>query len=574
MATFNAALSVLIVEDNEGDGELTKIAIAQTQIDGEVRVVNSVAAALESLQVFSTDVVLLDMGLCEAVALDRLHTVISHAPFTPIILLTGLGNQNTALQALKCGASDYLVKGDYTPSLLARAIRYAIERKKSELALLGAARLDSVTGLINRSYFFSLLEHALDRAKRNSSEVHVLFLDLDHFKNINDHLGHAAGDALLHEVGARIQGAVRNSDLVARLGGDEFTVVVEDADSTSTSLTVANKILSAMQPPFHISGVEVMMTSSIGIAGFPSAGDDAATLLQHADTAMYRAKDKGRNAVEYFSDDMNIEVRKAFELEMSLRRALQDKEFELYYQPIIDSLSGEIRSAEALLRWHRDGRAEPIEPDEFIPMLESSGLIREVGVWVLRTACAQCRQWHDTVQAGLRVSVNISPRQIQTPGFAQIVEQALHDTDLAAEYLTIEITERLLLEGSEANVATLTALRQLGVAIAIDDFGSGYASLRYLTMFPFDTVKIDRSFVQDIAVHSNSDLITAGILSIAKGLGQTVVAEGVETRAQLDFLSEHDCHEIQGFFYSRPLTVTLFEENYAQLIPQRMTAVG
>ncbi|MFT5176317.1 MAG: two-component system cell cycle response regulator, partial [Gammaproteobacteria bacterium] len=197
MATFNAALSVLIVEDNEGDGELTKIAIAQTQIDGEVRVVNSVAAALESLQVFSTDVVLLDMGLCEAVALDRLHTIISHAPFTPIILLTGLGNQNTALQALKCGASDYLVKGDYTPSLLARAIRYAIERKKSELALLGAARLDSVTGLINRSYFFSLLEHALDRAKRNSSEVHVLFLDLDHFKNINDHLGHAAGDALL-----------------------------------------------------------------------------------------------------------------------------------------------------------------------------------------------------------------------------------------------------------------------------------------------------------------------------------------------------------------------------------------
>ena len=572
MAGVNAALTVLIVEDNEGDSVLAKIALAESEIDCEVHVAESIGAALESLQVLSADLVLLDMGLPDAVGLDGLHAIISHAPFAPVILLTGFGNQDTALQALEFGASDYLVKGEYTPSLLARAIRYSIERKKSELALLGAARFDAVTGLINRSYFYSLLEHALARAKRNSSQVHVLFLDLDHFKNINDHLGHAAGDALLREVGARIQGAVRNSDVVARLGGDEFTVIVEDADSASTSLVVANKILRAMQPSFHIAGVDVIMTPSVGIAGFPNAGDDAATLLQHADTAMYRAKAKGRNAVEFFSDEMNAAVREAFELEMSLRRALLAEEFELYYQPIIENPGGELRAAEALLRWHRDGRAEPVEPDEFIPMLESSGLIREVGVCVLRSACAQCRQWHDTVQAGLRVSVNISPRQIQAPGFVQVVEQALRDADLAAEYLIIEITERALLEGNEANLATLLALRQLGVAIAIDDFGSGYASLRYLTMFPFDTVKIDRSFVQEIAVHANRELITAGILCIAKGLGQTVVAEGVETQAQLDFLSEHDCHEIQGFFYSKPLTVGMFEQSYAQQAPKRSTA--
>jgi diguanylate cyclase (GGDEF)-like protein len=382
MTQANTARSILIVEDNEGDIELVKIALADAGVDAQVRGVDRITAAIQALQHANADAVLLDMGLPDAVDLDGLHAIISHTPFTPIILLTGLSNQGTALQALERGAADYLIKGDYTPDVLARAILYAIERKKSELAMLGAARFDTVTGLTNRSYFHSLLEHA----KRSSSEVLVLFLDLDHFKNINDSFGYAAGDELLFEVGARIQAAVRSSDVVARLGGDEFTVMIEDVDSTSMSILVANKILTAMRRSFHIAGVDLIMTPSIGIAGFPTAGGDAASLLQHADTAMYRVKSNGRNSVEFFSDEMGVEVREVFELELSLRQALQADEFELYYQPVIENQSGEIRSAEALLRWHRGGRTEPIDADEFIPMLESSGLIREVGEWVLRTA--------------------------------------------------------------------------------------------------------------------------------------------------------------------------------------------
>ena len=315
-----------------------------------------------------------------------------------------------------------------------------------------------------------------------------------------------------------------------------------------------------MQTPFTVGGVDLVVTPSIGIAGFPDAGDNASALLQHADIAMYRAKSRGRNTIEFFTEEMNTVVRESFELELALRRALAQNEFELYYQPIIDRVTGGVSTVEALLRWHREGAVEPTGPDEFLPMLERTGLIREVGDWVLQTACAQCRVWQCSLDPSLRISVNVSPAQLAMQGFAERVAQVLRDTDLAPARLVIEITEQVLLERSDENIATLNDLREIGVGVAIDDFGSGYSSLSYLTVFPFDTVKIDRSFVQQVANRSDNALITAGILAIANGLGRNVIAEGVETEDQLCFLAEHDCPEVQGFLFSRPLTAAGFEE--------------
>lgn len=559
MNASNSPLAVLLVEDNCGDAELTRLALVDATMGDALRVVGNLQDALSAIKTAPSDVILLDLGLPDTSGLEGVQAIAHLVPETPIVVLSGMNSQQMSLSALESGAQDYLVKGEFSPGLLSRAIRYSIERKRSERELLAAARFDAVTGLVNRRYFLGLLDHALDRARRNTTAVDVLFLDLDHFKNINDTLGHAAGDALLRQVANRLKHCVRTSDIVARLGGDEFIVMVEDTDSASDAVAVANKILQTMRAAFTISGVEVLITPSIGIAGYPQAGDDAPTLLQHADTAMYRAKSLGRNTVEFFTETMNVSVRQSFELEMDLRRALQKDEFELHYQPIMERISGRVTAVEALLRWHRGGVAELTEPDHFLPLLESTGLIHEVGDWVLRTACAQCRSWQQSLQSDLRVAVNVSPRQLAVEGFAERVAAVLKTTGLAAASLEIEITEQVLLTRSDENIATLQEIHKLGVAIAIDDFGSGYSSLGYLTVFPFDTVKIDGGFIQQVALHRDNAIITSGILSIANGLGRHVIAEGVETQAQLDFLEQHQCHDVQGFLLSKPLSIGDFE---------------
>jgi diguanylate cyclase (GGDEF)-like protein len=555
---------LLIVEDNEADSTLAEIALEDAGVDAEVRVETSLAGALDSLQAYSADIVLLDMGLPDIEGLQGLHEIVAHAPFVPVVLLTGTNNEQIGLQALECGAEDYLVKDEYTPDLLARAIRYAIERKRSALALLGAARYDPVTGLINRAYFINLLDHALDRAKRNATEVHVLFLDLDHFKNINDTLGHAAGDELLREVGARLEGAVRQSDVVARLGGDEFTVMVEDAESASTSVAIAKKIIEAMQPSFPIAGVDVMMTPSIGIAGFPDAGTDSATLVRHADTAMYRAKSSGRNTIELFSDDMAASVREIFELEMSLRHAITAGEFELYYQPIVDDVSGAICSAEASLRWNREGKADAFKRGDILMALETSSLICELGEWALRAACRQCGLWQKTLQSSLRVSVKVSPRQIETPGFVATVEHALRDTRLDGKYLVLQIPERALLQPERSPFQTLSRLRALGVAIAISDFGAGYSALLNLDDCPIDSAKIDQGFAKQASVRGDNGLLAAGVQSIAKGLGWSIVTDGVETGTRLDVSPTLEFCGVLDEIDDRPLSTDRFEICLAQ----------
>jgi len=558
---------ILLVEDNEGDAELVRIALEQARVVLPLRRANRLLGALELIEDQTPEVVLLDLGLPDAVGMEGIEAICLNAAGVPIVVLTANTDDTTAKQAIESGAQDYLVKGDFSPELLARVMVHASERKRAEQQLMRLARHDSLTGLPNRSAFLDLLEHAMARANRNHESLAVMFIDLDHFKSINDNLGHHGGDQLLRSFAERLKLTLRSIDVVARLGGDEFTVMVEDLDAVERGETVARKIIRAMQVPFRIDATDVYTTPSIGIASFPYGGDDAATLLKHADMAMYRAKSRGRNTFEFYSQDIDAEVCESFRLECALRESLADDQFELYYQPVIDRQLERVSAVEALLRWNRPcteagsgAVSKLVSPDRFIPVLERTGLIREVGDWVLRHSCLAGVRWRQLAGEHLRIAVNISPQQLIHTDFVDQVSHALRDSGLPADALELEITEQVLLANTEANIAILTTLRELGVTIAIDDFGAGYSSLSYLTVFPFDTVKIDRSFVSRLPEHQESAVVTAGMVAIAQGLGRRVVAEGIETEGQQRFLAEHDCQELQGYRFSRPLPAAAFED--------------
>ncbi|MEM7416887.1 MAG: EAL domain-containing protein [Gemmatimonadota bacterium] len=555
------SIDVLLIEDDRADARHTEIALKRVLPHSSMRVAESVLSGLDQLREAEPDVILLDLGLPDSQGLEGLQEILPVVSGVPVIVQSGLDDDQVAMEALRAGAQDYIRKGE-PPEVLGRSIQYSVQRSRVTQSLTRSARFDPVTGLTNRAHFMSLLGHAVGRARRTRSSVGVLFLDLDHFKNINDSLGHMVGDIVLKRVAGRLETCVRTSDVVARLGGDEFILMVEGvADAQLARL--AEKVLDSVSRPILVEGMEMIMTASIGIAGCPGAGSDANALLTQADTAMYRAKGSGRNKYRFFTDEMNAEVRKAFDLEMKLRKALSRNEFGLVYQPIVDRTTEKVQAVEALIRWYPEGRHKPVSPAEFLPILERTGLIREVGEWGLRTACTQCVEWQRDLDPDLRVAVNVSPVQLATPGFATLAEEILDETGLSAASLQIEITEEVLLQDTDTNIQTLTALRALGVGVAIDDFGSGYSSLNYLTAFPFDTVKIDRAFVAKVTAAPDDALLTAGIIGIARALGRTTIAEGVETADQLEFLSRHPCDGIQGFYFSRPLTVSDFEDFHA-----------
>lgn len=561
------SIDVLLIEDDRADARHTEIALRRVLPHSSMRVAESVLSGIDQLRESEPDVILLDLGLPDSKGLEGLQEILPVVSGVPVIVQSGLDDEEMAIEALRAGAQDYIRKGE-PPEVLGRSIQYSVQRSRVTQSLTRSARFDPVTGLTNRAHFMSLLAHAVGRARRTRSSVGVLFLDLDHFKNINDSLGHMVGDIVLKRVAKRLETCVRTSDVVARLGGDEFILMVEGvADAQLARL--AEKVLDSVSRPILVEGMEMIMTASIGIAGCPGAGSDANALLTQSDTAMYRAKGSGRNKYRFFTDEMNAEVRKAFDLEMKLRKALSRDEFGLVYQPIVDRATEKVQAVEALIRWYPEGRHKPISPAEFLPILERTGLIREVGVWCLRTACAQCVEWQRDLDPELRVAVNVSPVQLATPGFAARVEEVLEETGLSAASLQIEITEEVLLQDTDTNIQTLTALRELGVGVAIDDFGSGYSSLNYLTAFPFDTVKIDRAFVAKVTAAPDDALLTAGIIGIARALGRTTIAEGVETADQLEFLSRHPCDGIQGFYFSRPLTVSDFEDFHALRVSSR-----
>lgn len=426
------------------------------------------------------------------------------------------------------------------------------ERKQAREHLDHLAHYDSVTGLPNRVLFHDRLQQSLAQARRNNWMVGVLFMDLDRFKLVNDTLGHAAGDVLLQQVAARLTQCLRPSDTVGRLSGDEFAMILSSLSDPQNAGHVAQKIIDALTAPFNLDGDEVCVTASIGITLYPDDSDSMETLIRDADAAMYSAKAAGRNNFQYYTAEMNQRTTEKLRLEVKLRRALERGEYILHYQPKVDITSGEIAGFEALLRWQSpDGVL--VAPDQFIPLLEETGLIVQVGDWVTRAACAQIHAWREAGITPVPVAINLSARQLRHAGFSTTLSRALSEFKVPANLIEIEVTESSLMENPEQAIIVLTELNTLGIRLSADDFGTGYSSLSYLKRLPLNTLKIDRSFVRDITIDPDDAAIARTVIMLAHSLGLKVVAEGVETEEQLAFLGDNHCDEAQGYLFSRPL---------------------
>jgi diguanylate cyclase (GGDEF)-like protein len=412
--------------------------------------------------------------------------------------------------------------------------------------------------LPNRLLFHDRLSMAIAQTARLPQRLAVLFLDIDRFKVINDSLGHSTGDELLRGVAERLRACVREVDTVARLGGDEFTVLIAGLAADEDALKVAHKILETVRLPFQLDERELFVTTSVGIALYPADGLDAETLVRNADTAMYRAKDQGRDHCQLYTPAMNSRALERLSLESRLRQALQNEELVVFYQPVVDLSTGVVRGAEALLRWNHP-QLGLLPPGEFIPLAEASGLIIGVGEWVLRRACAQMHSWHHLGFPGLSVAVNLSTRQFQQADLVSQVNRALQDSGLEAGALDLEITETNAMHNAEASVVTLGGLKALGVRISLDDFGTGYSSLSYLKRFPIDTIKLDQSFVRDVTSDPDDAAISSAVIAMAHSLELSVVAEGVETEEQLAFLRSQGCDRMQGHLLSPALPAEDFE---------------
>jgi len=426
------------------------------------------------------------------------------------------------------------------------------ERKASEEQITHLAHHDALTGLLNRYSLQGRLEQALATVRREQCALAVMFIDLDHFKGINDILGHAVGDALLVEVAQRLRNSVRDSDVVARLGGDEFVLVLTEVDNATTAARVADKILRTLDRPYRIEKEELHITPSIGLAFYPDDGDDCETLMKHADTAMYHAKSQGRNNIQFFTAEMNRAAVERLGLDRDLRVALEERQFELHYQPQLDASSGCVVGVEALVRWchPRDGLLSPLK---FIPLAEETGLIIPLGEWVLDEACRQLRAWRQEGLKNLTMAVNLSAHQLRSPTLLDYVTKTLARHGLTGADLELEVTESVAMANPEASIGLLRTLRDLGVRLSIDDFGTGYSSLSYLKRLPIHTLKLDRSFVKDIETDANDVAICTATIALAHSLGLNVVAEGVENTAQHSFLAALRCDTLQGYLFSKPL---------------------
>lgn len=425
------------------------------------------------------------------------------------------------------------------------------ERKKAEEEVQHLAHYDPLTGQPNRFLLQERLQHALAQAQREENKVGVLFVDLDRFKWVNDTLGHACGDQLLQKVAQKMQNCVRQGDTVARFGGDEFVVILYGFSSDNEPPHFAQRFLETLSQPVTLEGVEVFNSASIGIAIYPMDGKDVETLLRNADTAMYSAKEHGRNTYQFYSSEMNERVLAKLGMEVRMRRALKEKEFFLEYQPQLDLRSRQVCGFEALVRW-QDPEMGLIQPNDFIHVAEDCGLIYPLGEWVLSTACTQAKSWQDQGFPPVRMAVNVSSTQFRRHDFIEMVEDKLQRSGLAPECLEIELTESLVMEDIQQGLERLTDLKVRKIKLAIDDFGTGYSSLLYLKHFPFDRIKIAQEFVQDIPDDLDDVAIVEAIFAMASSLNLEVIAEGVETRKQFDYLYDCHCSEIQGYYFSRP----------------------
>ena len=691
---MTTTIRVLLIEDSRGYARLIREMLSEAKetrfvLDHAVRLSDGLALLAEG----RSDIVLLDLGLPDSQGLETLRSVQEQAPGVPVVVLTGLDDEETAFRAVRMDAQDYLFKGQIDSNLLVRSIRYAMERKRTREALrkseeqyrelvqnansiilkldnkgtitffnefaqeffgyagdeiigrnvLGTivphtettgrdlaamvrdifsnpegylknenenvrkngervwiswtnrpvrdesgnlagilavglditerrqmeeiirqqASYDFLTGLPNRMLFMDHLGLEMSQARRNGRKLAVLFLDLDRFKNINDALGHAAGDQLLKDVAARLKACVRESDTVARIGGDEFNLLLSDIDHVEDTAVVLRKITGTLTEPFTINGHMLHVTSSTGISIFPDDSENAETLIKNADIAMYHVKEQGRNGYQFYNHDINTRTVERMVFENSLRRTIERGELTVYYQPQVDIATRRMVCAEALVRW-RHPEQGLLSPGQFIPLAEETGLIIPIGEWVLHSACAQTRAWQEAGYQPMCITVNLSARQFMHPELSAVIEQVLRETNLGSEWLELEITESTAMQDVGHTVFNLSRLTGMGIRFSIDDFGTGCTSLSYLKSLPIQKLKIDRSFIRGITEDPSDKAIVNAVIALAHNLNLKVVAEGVETEAQLSFLRSSKCDEVQGFLVSEPLPNEEFESLMAK----------
>jgi len=467
------------------------------------------------------------------------------------------GGEERTLQTRKLAIPDQ----EGNPQYLLGISEDITERKRAEEQLKHLAQYDSLTGLPNRNLFRDRLSLTMARARRSGRMLALMFLDIDRFKEINDSLGPTVGDEVLQATAGLLRQSLRDVDTIARLGGDEFTIIIENLAHADQASFVAQKIQKALADPLVTQGREIFVTASIGITLYPGDAADLDSLLQAADIAMYRAKEEGRNTYAFYAREMNARAVERLKMENLLRYAIERQELLLHYQPKVAVATGKIVGAEALCRWNSRELGR-VPPSDFVPLAEKSGLIAPIGEWVLRTACSQSKAWQDEGLPPILMSVNLSPRQLRQKDLVEMVAAVLDDARLPAHLLELEITESMIMQESENVTAILRRLHELGIQLSVDDFGTGYSSLAYLKRFPVQKLKIDQSFVRDLTTDADDASIVKAVVVIAKSLGLKVVAEGVETQAQLAFLSKLECDEYQGYYFSEPVPAAEFPRSF------------
>jgi diguanylate cyclase (GGDEF)-like protein len=550
---------LLLVEDDEADAQRMCEYLRHADPEVQLRIVKRLSEAVLLLRSDEFDAVLSDLTLPDARGLDAVTQLHAAAGGLPIVVVVSAQEGELAAHALELGAQDYLTKERLDERELLKSLRNAIERKRLESQLTRAAHYDPLSGLANRVLFHDRLAHALARSRREGREFAVLFVDLDRFKSVNDALGHEAGDALLRELGARLRSAVRESDTVARFGGDEFALLLETTSAQVETATAASRIIDSIAQPFSYRGTDMVVTASVGISTYPRDGETTEQLLSAADAAMYTAKGQGRNTFRHHRPNHQRAVENVRLLE-SLRRALERNEFELHFQPQIDLRTEEAVAVEALVRW-RTADGSLIVPSGFMSALEQSGLIVEVGYFILDAACAQLHAWAKQGRS-LRMAVNVSACELRHRDFVPRVQKTLQAWHLEGPELELEVTETHLAADNDNTLRTLRRLRDVGTRFAVDDFGTGFISLDYLRHLPLDAIKIDSTFVHDIPNQSSGLAIASAVIRLGERLGIDVIAEGVETYAQLDVLAREGCGRAQGYVCARPLPADRVWEDF------------
>ncbi len=551
------------------DDEPTTIDVLQAflETEGYKRFITTSESirAMDLVASENPDVLLLDLHMPNVTGFDILASLRGDQRYryTPVIVLTSATDSETKLKALQLGASDFLAK-PVDPSELALRLRNTLAAKAYQDRL---TFYDALTGLPNRRLFMDRLLWSLRCAKRDNAKGAVLHIDLDHFKKINDTLGHEVGDALLIAVGDRLlkqlpaaatEERAESQALLSRVGGDEFNVLLPEMRRIETAVEMGRSLIDALREPFRLNGSEVFISGSIGVAVFSDDGDNCDTLVKHAGVAMNQAKLHGRNTYEFYSSKMNARALERLSLENQLRRALERDELFALYQPKVSMKTGQVTGSEALLRWHHP-ELGLISPVQFIPLAEETGLIVPFGQWILTAACKQNKIWQSAGFVNMRVAVNVSARQFRDGQFIQTLVNALEMSKLDAQYLTLELTENTIMGNTQDNLNLLYEIKKMGIKLSVDDFGTGYSSLSYLKRLPLDELKIDRSFISGIRSESDDAPIVTAIIAMAHSLGLRVVMEGIESQPQLKFSTDRGCDEYQGFLFSQPVSSAEFE---------------